>query len=61
MYNKEDYKTPYAKLKEIDPEGKSLKIGLSYEILDTIANRINDFDSAKEMSKEYINLLKRIR
>jgi len=60
-YKEEDYKTPYAKLKEIDPEGKSLKIGLSYEILDTIANRINDFDSAKEMSKEYINLLKRIR
>jgi hypothetical protein len=59
-YKKDDYKTPYSKLKEIDPKGLTLKTGITYKILDTIAMRINDFDCVVNLKKEYQKLLKQI-
>lgn len=61
MYRKEDYQTPYTRLKEIDPYGKSLKAGIKYEILDKILMKITDFDCVVRLKKEYQKLQKKIR
>lgn len=60
-YKKEDYKTPYEKLKEIDPKGKYLQKGLTYDKLDKDAYNISDFDFLKVMKEEYRKMLRKIR
>jgi hypothetical protein len=61
IYKKEDYKTPYDRLKEIDPKGESLKSGTSYEILDKIAYSITDYDCVIRMKKAYQSLVKELK
>lgn len=60
-YKKEDYKTPYTRLQEVDSKGESLKAGITYKILDTISQRVSDFDCVVNLKKEYQNLMKKIR
>ncbi len=59
-YRREDYKTPYEKLKEVDPEGKCLREGITYNMLDVIHMRKTDFDYVKKMNEAYSKLRKKI-
>jgi len=61
VYNKEDYKTPYCKLKEIDPEGKYLRAGVTYDMLDKIEKEYSDFDYLKIMKEAQLKMLREIR
>jgi len=61
VYNKEDYKTPYCKLKEIDPKGEYLQEGLTYDILDKIAMVYSDFEYLKIMKEAQKKMLREIR
>ena len=58
IYKTEDYKTPYEKLKEIDPEGKYLREGINYEQLNTQAYAMTDLECMKQMNHEYVTLKK---
>ncbi len=60
-YKRDDYQTPYSKLKEIDPSGKYLQDGLTYDKLDTLAYAISDYDYLKKMKKEQLKMLRIIR
>lgn len=57
-YKKENYKTPYEKLKEIDPKGKSLRASVNYASLDMIEMEDTDYDYAVKMKKKYQELLR---
>jgi hypothetical protein len=61
VYNKEDYKTPYCKLKEIDPKGEFLQEGVTYDKLDKIAKEYSDFEYLKIMKEAQIKMLREIR
>lgn len=58
VYN--TYLTPYQKLKAIDPDGLSLKQGITYDILDTIQNKMGHNEAAKFVNKEKLKLFKNI-
>lgn len=60
-YPKEDYKTPYAKLKQVDPDGEYLQDGLTYEKLDVLAYGISDYDYLKKMKLAQKKMLRKIR
>jgi hypothetical protein len=60
VYKRKGYKIPYDKLKEVDPEGKTLKAGQGYEFLDKIAYADTDFEFVEKMNKEYLKLLKAV-
>jgi hypothetical protein len=60
-YRREDYKTPYEKLKEIDPNGEKLKVGFGYDVLDRIALRMTDYEYVVKMKTEYQKLLEIVR
>jgi hypothetical protein len=53
------YMTPYDKLKKVDPAGKYLKPGVSYEKLDKFAFGISDNEFAKIMQDEKQQLFKK--
>jgi len=59
-YKSKDYKTPYEKLKEIDPKGKYLRKGITYDILDKLAYAVNDFDYLQNMNQNYEILFKEL-
>lgn len=59
-YRREDYKTPYERLKEVGPEGKCLREGITYDMLDAIHMRETDFDYVKRMNEAYSKLRKEI-
>jgi len=59
-YPQEDYKTPYEKLKAIDPTGKYLKSGQSYNKLDNIALGNSDYEYVKIMHEEYLKMMRKI-
>lgn len=61
FYKKDDYKTPYAKLKEIDPEGKFLQKGLNYGKLDKIAYEYSDYEYLKIMKEAQKKMLRKVR
>jgi hypothetical protein len=61
VYRKDDYKTPYAKLKEIDPKGKYLQKGLNYAKLDAIANAFTDYEYLKRMKEAQKTMLRKVR
>ena len=61
FYKKEDYKTPYEKLKEIDPNGNYLQEGLTYAKLDTLAYSISDYEYLKKMKIAQHKMLRIIR
>jgi len=61
VYQKEDYKTPYEKLKEIDPTGNCLQNGFSYEKFDILAYSISDYEYLKKMKKAKLEMLRKIR
>lgn len=60
-YPQSEYKTPYEKLRSIDPEGKFLRDGLSYKELDKIALEHSDYEFAKIMRNEYTKMMRKIR
>lgn len=60
-YPQDKYKTPYEKLKEVDPEGKFLRDGLTYEKLDKIALEYSDYEFAKIMRTEYTKMMRKIQ
>lgn len=60
-YPQGGYRTPYEKLKTIDPEGRYLKAGLSYGKLDKIALEFSDYGFAKIMSEEYKKMMRKIK
>jgi transposase InsO family protein len=59
-YEAENYETPYDKLKLIDPKGKYLKSGITYEKLDKIALEKSDYDYLKDMRVAYRNMIRKI-
>jgi len=59
-YKAEDYEVPYEKLKKIDPKGKCLKSGITYEKLDKLALKKSDYDYLKDMQKAYRKMLTKI-
>lgn len=59
-YRREDYKTPYEKLKEVDPEGKCLKDGVTYDMLESIHIEDADLDYVSKMNEEYLRLRKQL-
>jgi len=61
IYKKSDYKTPYAKLKEVDPEGKYLHKGVSYDKLDKIAMKYSDYEYLKIMKEEQKKMIRKVR
>ena len=60
VYKAEDYKTPYEKLQELDPKGKTLRDGISYKKLDKIQMKYSDFDFASLMHEAYNKLLSKL-
>ena len=60
-YKRENYKTPYEKLKEIDPEGEYLQDGFSYEKFDILAYSISDYEYLKKMKMAQSKMLQEIR
>jgi transposase InsO family protein len=60
-YPKDEYKTPYEKLKSVDPDGVYLKNGLTYKSLDRIALEYSDYEFVKIMNKEYKNMMKKFK
>ena len=61
VYKKDGYKTPYAKLKEIDPKGIYLKEGLSYDKLDQIAYAFSDYEYLKNMKEAQKKMIRKIQ
>ncbi|HEX9151262.1 MAG TPA: DDE-type integrase/transposase/recombinase [Flavobacterium sp.] len=61
IYKREDYKIPYAKLKEIDPKGEYLRQGQTYAKLDKIAKEYSDYEYLKMMKEEHLKMLRKIR
>lgn len=60
-YPKENYQTPYEKLKSIpEAEEKHLKQGITFQDLDKIAYQISDTDYAEMLQKEKYQMLKKI-
>lgn len=55
-YKSQDYMTPYEKLKLSDPEGKSLREGNTYAILNKIAYVKSDFEFMQEMNRMYMKM-----
>ena len=55
-----EYCTPYQKLKRIDPQGKYLKDGIIYDILDKIEMKMSHNEYADIMQDEKIKLFKKI-
>lgn len=59
-YPQEDYKTPYEKLREVDPTGQHLRDGITYQKLDRIALEYSDYEYAKIIRNEYSKLIRKI-
>jgi transposase InsO family protein len=57
IYEREDYKTPYEKLREVDPKGKTLRDGITFAKLDEIAYSKSDIEYCLEMRKEYLRVM----
>ena len=61
VYRKDDYKTPYAKLTDIDPKGKYLQEGFTYDTLDMIAYACSDYEYLKIMKDAQRKMLRKVR
>lgn len=59
-YPKNNYMTPYDKLKLVDPTGSTLINNLNYDKLDRIQNKLNHLEYLQSMHKSYLNMLKSI-
>lgn len=59
-YRKKDYRTPYEKLKEVDPEGRCLREGVTYDMLESIHMKDTDLDYVMKMNEEYLKLRKQL-
>ena len=55
-----EYCTPYQKLKRIDPQGKYLKRGKTYEYLDKIERRMTHNQYASIMEEEKVKLFRKV-
>ena len=60
VYKLEDYMTPYDKLKSIKNAEKYLKPGITFEMLDKIANRYSDTEMAELVQKARDELFSKI-
>ncbi len=59
-YRSKDYKTPYEKLKELDPNGRCLREGVTYDMLESIHMRDTDLDYTMKMNKEGMKLRRQL-
>jgi len=59
-YPKDNYQTPYEKLKLIPEAEKYLKQGITFQDLDKIAYQMSDTDYAEMLQKEKYQMLKKI-
>lgn len=55
-YPRDQYMTPYEKLKIIDPKGRYLREGVSYKKIDKHAYSIGDFDYMEKMNEAHRKL-----
>jgi len=60
-YRHKDYRTPYEKLRSLPEWEKSLKDGITAEILQTQASARSDTEAARRMQKAKVALLDRCR
>jgi len=58
LYKREDYATPYQKLKSLDQAADYLKEGIGFQRLDPLARAMSDTESAKKMSAAKAKLLR---
>jgi transposase InsO family protein len=60
-YKREDYATPYEKLKGIEKAERHLKAKVSFAQLDQIAGRTSDTGCARKMTAAKVELLRRVK
>ena len=60
VYKPKDYQTPYEKLKSLPDAKKYLRKGITFEMLDKIANTKSDIEFAKDMAKAKTKLFETI-
>jgi transposase InsO family protein len=61
QYKREDYATPYEKLKSLENAEQYLKPNLSYGQLDKIARKMSDTACARKMTAARVQLLRRCK
>jgi transposase InsO family protein len=61
IYRAADYATPYEKLKSLPAASKYLKPGVSFALLDQVAQTMSDTESAKKMGRAKTELLRRCK
>ena len=59
QYKREDYQTPYEKLKSLPENLRGLKSGLSYAELDQLAGQMSDTACARKMTAAKTGLLRK--
>src|SRR6202030_2566808 len=57
-YKREDYTTPYQKLKSLEQSAGYLKEGIGFDRLDRLARAMSDTECAKQMSAAKVKLLR---
>jgi hypothetical protein len=61
QYKREDYATPYKKLKSLENAEQYLKADLSFGQLDQVAQKMSDTESARKMAAVRTQLLRRCK
>lgn len=61
VYKAEDYRTPFEKLQEVDPKGKTLQNQNTYEKMNEIQMEKSDYEYIIEMRDAYHKMIRKIQ